>query len=93
MVTARDDRRRTRETARVERKERARAQDREILRLAVPAFLALVAEPLFLLADSAVVGTPLVAHPLPVLPSGYHEVRLGVAKTCVKPGVSVGISI
>ncbi|WP_036225236.1 MATE family efflux transporter [Marmoricola sp. URHB0036] len=33
-----------------------RAQDREILRLAVPAFLALVAEPLFLLADSAIVG-------------------------------------
>lgn len=33
-----------------------RAQDREILRLAVPAFLALVAEPLFLLADAAVVG-------------------------------------
>lgn len=30
--------------------------DREIWRLAVPAFLALVAEPLFLLADSAVVG-------------------------------------
>src|SRR3954462_3460654 len=30
--------------------------DREILRLAVPAFLALVAEPLFLLADAAVVG-------------------------------------
>ena len=30
--------------------------DREILRLAVPAFGALVAEPLFLLADSAVVG-------------------------------------
>jgi putative MATE family efflux protein len=29
---------------------------REVLRLAVPAFLALVAEPLFLLADSAVVG-------------------------------------
>lgn len=29
---------------------------REILRLAVPAFLALVAEPLFLLVDSAVVG-------------------------------------
>ncbi|MCK0114312.1 MATE family efflux transporter [Ornithinimicrobium sp. F0845] len=29
---------------------------REILRLAVPAFLALVAEPLFLLADSAIVG-------------------------------------
>ena len=33
-----------------------RSHDREILRLAVPAFLALVAEPLFLLADSAVVG-------------------------------------
>lgn len=29
---------------------------REVLRLAVPAFLALVAEPLFLLADSAIVG-------------------------------------
>ncbi len=34
----------------------ARAVRREILRLAVPAFLALVAEPLFLLADSAIVG-------------------------------------
>ncbi|TAL17401.1 MAG: MATE family efflux transporter [Frankiales bacterium] len=33
-----------------------RATDREILRLAVPAFGALVAEPLFLLADSAIVG-------------------------------------
>jgi putative MATE family efflux protein len=33
-----------------------RAQDRQILRLAVPAFLALVAEPLFLLADAAIVG-------------------------------------
>ena len=33
-----------------------RARDREILRLAVPAFLALVAEPLFLLADAAIVG-------------------------------------
>lgn len=31
--------------------------DREILRLAVPAFGALVAEPLFLLVDSAIVGT------------------------------------
>lgn len=30
--------------------------DREILRLAVPAFLALVAEPMFLLADSAIIG-------------------------------------
>lgn len=34
----------------------ARPHDREILRLAVPAFLALVAEPLFLLADAAIVG-------------------------------------
>jgi putative MATE family efflux protein len=34
----------------------ARGTDAEILRLAVPAFLALVAEPLFLLADSAIVG-------------------------------------
>ncbi|HSE07733.1 MAG TPA: MATE family efflux transporter [Nocardioidaceae bacterium] len=34
----------------------ARAHDREILRLAGPAFLALVSEPLFLLADAAVVG-------------------------------------
>ncbi|GAA0552935.1 MATE family efflux transporter [Actinomadura livida] len=32
------------------------AHDREILRLAVPAFGALVAEPLFLLTDSAIVG-------------------------------------
>lgn len=34
----------------------ARRPDPEIARLAVPAFLALVAEPLFLLADAAVVG-------------------------------------
>ena len=34
----------------------SRDQHREVLRLAVPAFLALVAEPLFLLADSAIVG-------------------------------------
>jgi putative MATE family efflux protein len=33
-----------------------KAVDREILRLAVPAFLALVAEPLFLLTDAAIVG-------------------------------------
>ncbi|MEJ7833212.1 MAG: MATE family efflux transporter [Nocardioides sp.] len=33
-----------------------RQHDREILRLAVPAFLALVAEPLFLLSDAAIVG-------------------------------------
>ena len=37
------------------------AHDREILRLAVPAFGALVAEPLFLLADSAIVGH--LGHP------------------------------
>ncbi|MEO7059853.1 MAG: MATE family efflux transporter [Lapillicoccus sp.] len=34
----------------------AAPERREIVRLAVPAFLALVAEPLFLLADSAIVG-------------------------------------
>jgi putative MATE family efflux protein len=34
----------------------ARGHAREILRLAVPAFGALIAEPLFLLADSAIVG-------------------------------------
>ncbi|MBK7721796.1 MAG: MATE family efflux transporter [Austwickia sp.] len=33
-----------------------RARERDILRLAVPAFLTLVAEPLFLLADSAIIG-------------------------------------
>ena len=33
-----------------------RAHDREILRLAVPAFLALAAEPLFLLSDAAIIG-------------------------------------
>lgn len=36
--------------------ERRRAVDRDILRLAVPALGALVAEPLFLLADTAMVG-------------------------------------
>ena len=64
MVVARGDRRgdaqsdRTgaREQARAESRARNRAHDREILRLAVPAFLALVAEPMFLLADAAVVG-------------------------------------
>lgn len=35
---------------------RSGSQHREVLRLAVPAFLALVAEPLFLLADAAIVG-------------------------------------
>jgi putative MATE family efflux protein len=36
--------------------ETTREHDREILRLAVPAFLALVSEPLFLLADAAIIG-------------------------------------
>ena len=47
------------------RRPRVGADDREMLRLAVPAFAALVSEPLFLLADTAVVGhlgtTPLAA--------------------------------
>ena len=34
----------------------SRPHDREILRLAVPAFLALVAEPMFLLTDAAIIG-------------------------------------
>jgi putative MATE family efflux protein len=36
--------------------DRHQSQRREIIRLAVPAFMALVAEPLFLLADSAIIG-------------------------------------
>jgi MATE family, multidrug efflux pump len=55
------------------------AHDREILRLAVPAFGALVAEPLFLLADSAIVGhlgTPQLAG-------------LGVAGALLATAVSV----
>ncbi|UCM89082.1 MATE family efflux transporter [Streptomyces marincola] len=39
-----------------DRRKRARGQDREILALALPAFGALVAEPLFLMADSAMIG-------------------------------------
>jgi putative MATE family efflux protein len=38
------------------RRFRPQPADREIFRLAVPAFVALVAEPLYLLADSAIVG-------------------------------------
>jgi putative MATE family efflux protein len=45
-----------RPAGRIGRFQRLGEQDREILRLAVPAFGALVAEPLFLLADSAIVG-------------------------------------
>jgi putative MATE family efflux protein len=54
-------------------------RDREILRLAAPAFVALVAEPLFLLADSAIVGhlgTPQLAG-------------LGVAGALLATAVSV----
>jgi putative MATE family efflux protein len=50
----------------VPRTPRVPALDREILRLAVPALGALVAEPLFLLSDSAVVGT-LGVQPLAAL--------------------------
>jgi putative MATE family efflux protein len=54
-------------------------RDREILRLAAPAFAALVAEPLFLLADSAIIGhlgTPQLAG-------------LGVAGALLATAVSV----
>ena len=40
----------------VDERQRAVARRREILRLAVPAFLALIAEPLFLLVDAAIIG-------------------------------------
>lgn len=56
-----------------------RQQDREIIALAVPAFGALVAEPLFVLADSAIVGhlgTPQLAG-------------LGVASALLTTAVSV----
>ncbi len=59
----------------------ARDQNREILRLALPAFLALVAEPLFLLADAAIVGhlgTPPLAG-------------LGIAGTIVQTAVGLCI--
>jgi putative MATE family efflux protein len=56
-------------------------QDGEILRLAVPAFGALVAEPLFLLADSAIVGR------LGTVPLG----GLGIASQALS--TLVGISI
>ncbi len=39
-----------------DRRSRWRNQDREISRLAIPAFAALISEPLFLLADAAIVG-------------------------------------
>jgi putative MATE family efflux protein len=57
------------------------AQDREILRLAVPAFGALVTEPLFLLADSAIVGR------IGTVPLG----GLGVASQALTTLVNVSI--
>ncbi|MCI0386282.1 MATE family efflux transporter [Streptomyces sp. CNQ085] len=57
----------------------ARRHDREIIALALPAFGALVAEPLFVMADSAIVGhlgTPQLAG-------------LGVAATLLTTGVNV----
>jgi putative MATE family efflux protein len=57
----------------------ARAQDREILRLALPALGALVAEPLYLLTDSAIVGT-LGTAPL---------AGLGLAATVLTTAVSL----
>jgi MATE family, multidrug efflux pump len=56
-------------------------QDAEILRLALPAFGALVAEPLFLLADSAIVGR------LGTVPLGGLGVASQVLSTLV--GVSI----
>ncbi len=41
---------------------RIHTTDREILRLAVPAFLALIAEPLYLVADAAIIGHLGTAH-------------------------------
>jgi len=57
------------------------AEDREILRLAGPAFGALVAEPLFLLADSAIVGR------IGTVPLG----GLGVASQALTTLVNVSI--
>jgi putative MATE family efflux protein len=56
-----------------------RAQDREILRLALPALGALVAEPVYLLTDSAIVGT-LGTAPL---------AGLGLAATVLTTAVSL----
>ncbi|CAL9495938.1 MATE family efflux transporter [Streptomyces sp. enrichment culture] len=56
-----------------------RRHDREILALAVPAFGALVAEPLFLMADSAIVGHLGTAH----------LAGLGVASALLATAVSV----
>ena len=58
---------------------RPRPVDREVARLAVPAFAALVAEPLLLLADSAIVGS------LGVVPLA----GLGIAGTVLTTAVGV----
>ncbi len=60
---------------------RRQAGNREILRLAIPAFGALIAEPLFLLADSAIVGR------LGTAPLG----SLGVAAQALTALVNVSI--
>ena len=63
------------------RRRRHAAQDREIARLAVPAFAALVSEPAFLLADAAIVGhlgTPQLA-------------ALGIAGTVVQTVIGLFI--
>ena len=60
---------------------RVPAEDREIVRLAVPAFFALVAEPLFLLADTAIVGH-LGATPL---------AGVAIAATIVQTAVGLAI--
>ena len=57
----------------------ARSHDREIVRLAVPAFLALVAEPMFLLTDAAIIGhlgtAPLAGLGIADLPDGIEGVH------------------
>jgi putative MATE family efflux protein len=58
-----------------------RSEDREIARLAIPAFAALVSEPLFLLADAAIVG-----H----LGTGQLA-ALGIAGTVVQTAVGLFI--
>src|SRR4051794_6012790 len=56
MVVARGEGRSDRREDRAAARERGKAQDREIIRLPFPPSLALVADPLFLLADAAVLG-------------------------------------
>jgi putative MATE family efflux protein len=65
----------------MKRRPRLAGPDREILRLAVPAFGALVAEPLFLLTDSAIVGR------IGTVPLG----GLGVASQALTALVNVSI--